>query len=79
MDNYKEDIKEVYSDICTVTREDTNQVVEGEVLQFRPQEYLKVVIGKSVALNMQYEKASNVYICEKSRMPFFTKGPDRLK
>jgi|TARA_R110000744_G_scaffold168268_2_gene285898 hypothetical protein len=73
------DTKEVYDNICVVTREDINKDVEGEVLNFRPNEFLKVVIGKSVALNLQYEPSQGVYIGEKSKMPFFSKGPKKLK
>ena len=74
-----EDTKEVYDNICVVTREDINVDVHGEVLNFRPKEFLKVVIGKSVALNIQYEAAHQVYVGEKSKMPFVSKGPNKLK
>ena len=74
-----EELREIYDNICTVTREDINKDVEGEVLNFRPNEFLKVVIGKSVALNLQYEPSQGVYIGEKSKMPFFSKGPKRIK
>jgi hypothetical protein len=73
------DIKEVYDNICVVTREDINKDVDGDVILFRPKEFLKVVIGKSVALNLQYEPSQGVYIGEKSKMPFFSKGPKKLK
>ncbi len=74
-----EDTKEVYDNMCKVTREDTMTEVDGEVLNFRPREYLKVVIGRSVALDLQYEAAHQVYVGEKSKMPFFSKGPNKLK
>lgn len=71
--------KEVYDNICVVTREDTMAEVEGEVLNFRPKEYLKVVIGKCVALNLQYEATHKVYVGESSKLPFVSKGPNKLK
>jgi len=74
-----EDIKEVYDNKCIVTREDTMTEVDGEVLNFRPKEYLKVVIGRSVSLDLQYEAAHQVYVGEKSKMPFVSKGPNKLK
>lgn len=74
-----EELREIYDNICIVTREDINKDVEGEVLNFRPNEFLKVVLGKSIALNLQYEPSQGVYIGEKSKMPFFSKGPKRLK
>lgn len=72
-------IKEVYDNKCIVIREDINAEVEGEVLNFKPEKFLKVVIGKSVALNLQYEPSYDGYIGEKSQMPFISKGPARLK
>ena len=74
-----EDTKEVYDNMCIVTREDINADVPGEVLNYRPGEFLKVVIGKSVALNLQYEPSQRMYIGEKSKMPFVSKGPKKLK
>jgi hypothetical protein len=74
-----EETKEVYDSKCIVIREDINAEVEGEILNFQPKEYLKVVIGRSVALNLQYEPQYQVYVGEKSKMPFVSKGPVRLK
>jgi hypothetical protein len=74
-----EETKEVYDNKCVVIREDINAEVEGEVLNFKPKEFLKVVIGKSVALNLQYEPSYDGYIGEKARMPFISKGPAKLK
>jgi len=75
MENYRE----LYDDKCFVEREDTGHVVDGEVLHFKPKVFLKVVIGKSVALNLQYEPSYGGYIGEKAKMPFISKGPKRLK
>jgi len=74
-----EDTQEVYDNKCTVLREDTKAEVDGDVILFRPKEFLKVVIGKSVMLNLQYEPSYGGYIGEKSKMPFISKGPKRLK
>ena len=67
----------VYDDKCLVLREDIGVEVEGEILHFKPKEFVKLTIGAGVILNLQYE--GGVYLGEKMRMPFVTKGPKRLK
>ena len=74
-----EDTREVYDNTCIVMREDTKAEVDADIILFRPKEFLKVVIGKSVMLNLQYEPSYGGYIGEKSKMPFISKGPKRLK
>ena len=74
-----EDHKEVYDDKCIVTREDIGVDVEGDILRFKPKEMIKLTIGKGVMLTLKYDSFGRVYIGEKARMPFVTKGPARLK
>lgn len=74
-----EDYKVVYDDQCIVEREDTGDTVTGEVLHYKPKEFLKVVLGRAVSVNLQYEPSQGMYIGEKAKMPFVSKGPKRLK
>lgn len=74
-----DETKIVYDNKCIIIREDTMAEVDGEILQFKPKDFMKVVIGKSVALKLFYDVSCDRYIGEKSRMPFVTKGPIRLK
>ena len=71
--------KVVYDNKCIITQEEKMLDVEGEILEYKHKDYMKVVIGKSVALKLFYDQSCDRYIGEKSRMPFVTKGPDRLK
>ena len=79
MEKQYTETKEVYDDRCLVLREDTGQEVEGEILHFKPKEFIKVVVGKSVALNLQYEPFCDRYLGEKNKMPFISIGPKKLK
>lgn len=80
MNNYNNnEAKIVYDDKCIITQEVKMLDVEGEILEYKHKDYMKVVIGKSVALKLFYDSSCDRYIGEKSKMPFVTKGPDRLK
>jgi hypothetical protein len=80
MNNYNNDeTKVVYDNKCIITQEEKMLDVEGEILEYKHKDYMKVVIGKSVALKLFYDQSCDRYIGEKSKMPFVTKGPDRLK
>ena len=71
--------EEVYETKCSILREDLNIEVEADVIRFRPNQFLKVVIGNSVIINLQYEPSYHGYIGTKSKMNFLSKGPVRLK
>jgi hypothetical protein len=71
--------RELYADTCDVTREDTGDSVEGEVLHFKPKEFLKVIVGKAVPINLQYEPSQQMYLGGKARIHFMSNGPVRLK
>lgn len=78
--NYNNDeTKVVYDNKCIITQEVKMIDVEGEILEYKHKDFIKAVIGKSVALKLLYDPSCDRYIGEKSRMPFVTKGPDRLK
>ena len=74
-----EDYKVVYDDQCIVEREDTGDIVTGKVLRYKPKEFIKVVLGGAVSINLKYEPAQKVYIGEKAKMPFVSNGPKQLK
>ena len=76
---YNNETKVVYDNKCIITQEEKMVDVEGEILEYKNKDYMKVVIGKSVDLKLFYDPSCDRYIGEKSKMPFVTKGPDRLK
>lgn len=77
--NFNSETKVVYDDKCIITQEIKMMDVEGEILEYRHKDYVKAVIGKSVTLKLFYDSSCDRYIGEKSKMPFVTKGPARLK
>ena len=77
--NNNNETRVVYDDKCIITQEVKMVDVERQIMEYKHKEYMKVIIGKSVDLKLFYDSSCDRYIGEKSKMPFVTKGPKRLK
>ena len=66
-------MKTFYEDKCSITCTDKDQVVEAEVMEFRPQQHLTVVLATN-KIHMKYN--GRLYVGNAVGMEFTSKGPD---
>jgi hypothetical protein len=66
----------VYEDVCVLHCTDNDKDLTVDVLDFRPQHFLKVSIEKSFALNLAYNKQHDIYVGSLGGREFTTKGPN---
>jgi hypothetical protein len=66
-------MKTFYEDKCKVTCTDKDQVVEAEVMEYKPQKHLSVVIATN-KINMKWN--GKLYIGNAIGLEFTTPGPE---
>lgn len=66
----------VYDEHCILHCTDNDKELTVDILDFRPQHYLKVSIEKSFALNLAYNKQHNIYVGSIGGKEFTTAGPN---
>jgi len=66
-------MKIVYNDKCSITCTDKDQVVEAEVMDFRPKQNLTVVLANN-KIHMKYN--GRLYVGNAVGMEFTSKGPE---
>lgn len=54
------------------------QKVEADVLSFKENEFLSVVVQKSAKINMQYNESKGLYIGRQIGLEFVTTGPEKF-
>jgi predicted RNA-binding protein with RPS1 domain len=54
------------------------QKVEAEVLSFKENEFLSVVIQKTAKINMQWNNEKDLYIGRQVGLEFVTEGPQKF-
>ena len=66
-------MKIFYEDKCKITCTDKDQIVEAEVMEFRPKNHLTVVLAAN-KIHMKYN--GRLYVGNAVGMEFTTPGPD---
>jgi len=66
-------MKTIYDDKCSITCTDKDQVVEAEVMDFRPKQNLTVVLASN-KIHMKYN--GRLYVGNAVGMEFTSNGPD---
>ena len=66
-------MKTVYNDKCSITCTDKDQVVEAEVMEFRPKQHLTVVLATN-KIHMKYN--GRLYVGNAVGMEFTSNGPE---
>ena len=66
-------MKTVYNDKCNITCTDKDQVVEAEVMEFRPKQHLTVVLATN-KIHMKYN--GRLYVGNAVGMEFTSNGPE---
>jgi len=54
------------------------QKVEAEVLSFKENEFLSVVVQKTAKINMQWNNEKDLYIGRQVGLEFVTEGPQKF-
>lgn len=54
------------------------QTVEADVLSFKEDQFLSVVIQKTAKIHMQYNESKSLYIGRQAGLEFITKGPEKF-
>jgi len=65
-------MKAIYEDKCSITCTDKDQVVEAEVMEFRPKQHLTVVLATN-KIHMKYN--GRLYVGNAVSMEFTSQGP----
>ena len=65
-------MKSIYEDKCSITCTDKDQVVEAEVMEFRPKQHLTVVLATN-KIHMKYN--GRLYVGNAVGMEFTSQGP----
>jgi len=65
-------MKAIYEDKCSITCTDKDQVVEAEVMEFRPKQHLTVVLATN-KIHMKYN--GRLYVGNAVGMEFTSQGP----
>ena len=68
-------IKNLSEDKCSVQCVDNDKIMQGEILNFRPEEHLSLSIQRSVKLEMKYNSITKIYEGKMAGLTFITKGP----
>jgi len=66
-------MKTFYEDKCSITCTDKDQIVEAEVMEFRPKQHLTVVLATN-KIHMKYN--GRLYVGNAVGMEFTSNGPD---
>jgi hypothetical protein len=64
-----------YDETCSVTCVDNGQVVDADILDFKPQLLLSISLQKSIKLVLKYASKSDEYQGELYGRTFVSKGP----
>lgn len=72
-------VRSEFQDTCQVTNIKTRKSVLGEILSFKPREFIVLTIGRSVKLRLTWEQGPGVYIGRKAGMEFQSDGPEERK
>lgn len=64
-----------YEETCQVKCVDNGQVVEADVLDFKPQNILSVSLDRSIKLVLKYNSKTDEYQGDLYGRTFITKGP----
>lgn len=65
----------VYDDTCVLHCTDNDTEVTAEVMDFRPEHYLKCSIKRQIAIQLSYNAQHKVYIGSMGGLEFTTAGP----
>ena len=64
-----------YEETCKVTCVDNGQVVDADILDFKPQVLLSISLNKSIKLILKYVQKSDEYQGDMYGRTFISKGP----
>lgn len=67
-----------FDDKVVVESINTGKTIDADVLSFKENSFLSVVIQKTVKLHMQYNESKKLYIGSMSGMEFVTQGPEKF-
>ena len=67
-------IRTTYDDVCDI-KSDNGTVIQAEVMDFKPQKYLRVSVKRSVTVTLNYVVKHDHYIGNMAGMELVTKGP----
>lgn len=67
-------IKIKYDDVCDI-KSDNGTVIQGEVLDFVPQKYLRVSVQRSVTVTLNYVAKHDHYVGGMAGIELITNGP----
>jgi hypothetical protein len=66
-----------YDDVCKIHCTDNDRVVDGEILNFKPEAYLDVSLNRSLKVQLRYNKKQELYVGSMAGLEFTTKGPKK--
>ena len=66
-------MKVFYEDKCSITCTDKDQVVEADIMEFKPKQHLTVVLASN-KIHMKYN--GRLYVGNAVGMEFTSNGPD---
>ena len=67
-----------YEDEVDVDCTDTGNTVRGDVVEYRPGEYLSVSIARKIKINLQFNAQHGIYIGSSAGMEFQSAGPRKI-
>ena len=67
-----------FDDKCTIVCRNNGKKLPVDVLTFKENQFLSVVVEKTVKIQMQYNTEKNVYIGNMSGLEFITEGPEKF-
>ncbi len=67
-----------FDDKCTIECSNNGKKVSVDVLTFKENQFLSVVVEKTVKIQMQYNTEKDVYIGNMSGLEFITEGPEKF-
>ena len=70
---------ETWGNTADVVCTDTEILAEGEVHQFKPGEFLSVVLNKAVKLDLRFNPRNKLYIGNKGGLEFTSNGPKEIR
>ena len=67
-----------YDDVCKISCTDNGKVVDGEILNFKPEAFLEVSLNRSMKVQLRYQPKQKIYVGSMSGLEFTSAGPKKI-
>lgn len=67
-----------YDDVCNISCTDNGNVVNGEIINFKPEAFLEVSLNRSLKVQLRYQPKQKIYVGSMAGFEFTSAGPKKI-